>query len=70
MGKNYVLRTLSDRYGGRYSFSVSHTTRGPRPGEENGTDYNFVSHAEFQELAQVGEKGLHRCLGLQKRPSF
>jgi len=53
VGKNYVLRTLSDRYGGRYSFSVSHTTRKPRPGELDGTDYHFVSHEEFQELAQA-----------------
>lgn len=42
--------------------SVSHTTRDPRPGEENGKDYNFVSveifksmieHDEFLEHAQV-----------------
>ena len=31
-----------------FGFSVSHTTRGPRPGEENGIHYNFVSKAEFE----------------------
>jgi len=30
--------------------SVSHTTRDPRPGEENGKDYNFVSQDEFKAL--------------------
>lgn len=33
--------------------SVSHTTRAPRPGEENGKDYHFVSVAEFQRM--IGE---------------
>ncbi|NPA93902.1 MAG: guanylate kinase [Thermodesulfobacteria bacterium] len=31
-------------------FSVSHTTRPPRPGEVDGKDYFFVSEAEFQRL--------------------
>ena len=31
--------------------SVSHTTRGMRPGEEHGVHYNFVSVEEFTELA-------------------
>lgn len=33
--------------------SVSHTTRAPRPGEENGVAYHFVSVDEFQRL--IGE---------------
>ncbi len=32
--------------------SISHTTRQPRPGEENGREYHFVSEAEF--LAMKG----------------
>ncbi len=31
-------------------FSVSHTTRPPRPGEVHGKDYFFVSEQEFQQL--------------------
>lgn len=47
------------------SYSVSYTTRSPRPGETNGCEYFFVSHDEFQamvarneflEWAQVHEK--------------
>lgn len=35
--------------------SVSHTTRGPRPGEQDGVNYNFVSVAEFQALVGQGD---------------
>ncbi len=31
-------------------FSVSHTTRPPRPGEVDGKDYHFVSEQEFERL--------------------
>ncbi|QQE84281.1 guanylate kinase [Pseudomonas putida] len=34
----------------RVSVSVSHTTRGKRPGEEHGVNYHFVSHEEFKAL--------------------
>ncbi|MEN5109004.1 guanylate kinase [Pseudomonas sp. TWI672] len=34
----------------RVSVSVSHTTRGKRPGEEHGVNYHFVSHDEFKAL--------------------
>jgi guanylate kinase len=35
--------------------SVSYTTRPPRPGERNGTDYHFVSDAEFLAMQARGE---------------
>ena len=35
-------------------FSVSVTTRLPRPGEEDGKDYFFVTPQRFQELAEGG----------------
>jgi guanylate kinase len=38
-------------------FSVSHTTRPPRPGEREGVDYHFVSRDEFLRLA-MGEQFL------------
>jgi guanylate kinase len=31
-------------------YSVSHTTRLPRPGEVNGTDFHFVSEPEFLDM--------------------
>lgn len=36
-------------------FSVSYTTRPPRPGEENGKDYYFVSESEFRKRIEEGE---------------
>ena len=35
-------------------FSVSMTTRAPRPGEENGREYWFVSKEEFLENVEMG----------------
>jgi guanylate kinase len=35
-------------------FSVSSTTRPPRPGEKNGVDYYFISEAAFQEQIKEG----------------
>lgn len=46
---NALLNTTS-----HIGVSVSHTTRAPRPGEENGTAYHFVSHAEFQQMVDAG----------------
>jgi guanylate kinase len=31
-------------------FSVSYTTRAPRPGETDGVEYHFVDNASFQEM--------------------
>jgi guanylate kinase len=53
-GKTTLIRSvLSDPTlgGGSLHFSVSHTTRPPRVGEEDGREYFFVTPAEFQELA-------------------
>jgi guanylate kinase len=35
-------------------FSVSATTRAPRPGEVDGVDYHFVTPARFQQLIDQG----------------
>ncbi|NKB25724.1 MAG: guanylate kinase [Kiritimatiellae bacterium] len=37
------------------NYSVSCTTRPPRPGEENGKDYYFISETEFHERIQQGD---------------
>lgn len=37
------------------AFSVSHTTRPPRPGERHGVDYCFVSPDEFDAMKAAGE---------------
>lgn len=35
--------------------SISHTTRSPRPGEENGREYHFVSEETFLEMEKRGD---------------
>ena len=37
------------------TMSVSVTTRSPRPGEVDGKDYRFISHAEFGRLRDGGD---------------
>jgi guanylate kinase len=52
-GKSTVLsRVLRELPGLR--FSVSHTTRPPRAGEQNGVDYHFVDHAVFEDIRARG----------------
>ncbi len=49
VGKSTVVRCLRDRVPDLY-FSVSATTRAPRPGEVDGVDYHFVTADAFQRL--------------------
>lgn len=53
VGKSTVVRRLRDCMPNMY-FSVSATTRAPRPGEVDGVDYHFVSPQEFQRLIDDG----------------
>ncbi|GAB6059778.1 guanylate kinase [Desulfonatronum parangueonense] len=52
-GKSTLIKRLRQEFP-RLAFSVSYTTRSPRPGEENGREYHFVSRQEFQELQAEG----------------
>ncbi|XP_072269115.1 guanylate kinase isoform X2 [Pyxicephalus adspersus] len=54
-GKSTLLKMLLKDYEGVFGFSVSHTTRQPRPGECNGKDYHFVSREEMQRGIDNGE---------------
>ncbi|XP_072509009.1 guanylate kinase isoform X1 [Notamacropus eugenii] len=54
-GKSTLLKKLLQEYGNIFGFSVSHTTRSPRPGEENGKDYHFVTREEMQRDIDAGE---------------
>ena len=45
-GKGTVCKILRDS--GEFEFSVSRTTRAPRPGEIDGSDYIFVTKEEFK----------------------
>lgn len=54
VGKSTVVRCLREQVPDLH-FSVSATTRAPRPGEVDGVDYTFVSAEEFQRLIDDGE---------------
>jgi len=53
-GKTSICREILRRFP-NIRFSVSCTTRPPRPGEINGRDYEFISAAEFRERMVRGE---------------
>jgi guanylate kinase len=55
VGKSTVLRRLLDRYPDRLRLSVSATTRPPRPGEQGGVDYHFLTADEFARRLADGE---------------
>lgn len=53
-GKGTLMKQLVHSYD-NYALSVSMTTRAPRPGEEEGKEYFFVSREEFEKtIAQDG----------------
>ncbi|WP_414756103.1 guanylate kinase [Anabaena sp. CCY 9910] len=54
VGKGTLMRSLLQRHPELY-YSVSATTRAPRPGEVNGESYYFISRSKFEELLAQGE---------------
>ena len=54
VGKSTVVSRLRGEVPDLY-FSVSMTTRAPRPGEVDGRDYYFVSSNDFQQRIDAGE---------------
>lgn len=52
-GKTTLCRDLERELG--LFFSVSATTRPPRPGEAEGRDYHFISREEFDKMAEAGQ---------------
>jgi guanylate kinase len=57
-GKTTLIRRVMaelKREGREAYFSVSHTTRGPRPGESDGLDYHFVDRAAFRDMQERHE---------------
>lgn len=55
VGKGTVRKAIFDQPGNDFQYSISMTTRKPRPGEVNGKDYFFVSKEEFEQKIQAGE---------------
>ncbi|SPO24357.1 probable GUK1 - guanylate kinase [Ustilago trichophora] len=54
VGKSTLLKKLFEEFPNDFGFSVSHTTRDPRPGEVRGQSYHYVTRQEFEDLVQAG----------------
>ncbi len=53
-GKSTLARALME-WDNSLRFSISATTRAPRPGEVDGVDYHFVNEATFKDMVNDGE---------------
>jgi guanylate kinase len=53
-GKTSLVRALMER-SPSLAFSISHTTRKPRPNEIDGRDYHFTDRARFEAMIAQGE---------------
>ncbi|MEU0884439.1 guanylate kinase [Lentzea sp. NPDC005914] len=72
VGKSSVLAELRSQQPDIY-FSVSATTRKPRPGEVDGVHYHFVDREKFQQMIDAGEFLEHaefagNCYGTPRKP--
>lgn len=54
VGKGTLMRSLLERHP-ELHYSVSATTRAPRPGEIDGKNYYFISRSKFEQLVAQGE---------------
>uniref|UniRef100_A0A8C5EPZ1 Guanylate kinase-like domain-containing protein n=1 Tax=Gouania willdenowi TaxID=441366 RepID=A0A8C5EPZ1_GOUWI len=54
-GKRELAHRLCQEISQYFAYGICHTTRGPYYGEENGTDYHFVSEEEFQHMILMGK---------------
>ncbi|KIV79630.1 guanylate kinase [Exophiala sideris] len=52
-GKSTLIKKLFEKHPDLFGFSVSHTTRKPRPGEQDGVHYHFTTPEEFEKM--IGE---------------
>ena len=54
VGKGTVISQLLELGGSNFVYSVSATTRTPRPGEVDGREYHFITREEFMRRADAG----------------
>jgi guanylate kinase len=54
VGKGTIIKELLARHPG-LALSISATTRDPRPGEQQGRDYYFLTRDQFEERVGKGE---------------
>ncbi|XP_067247127.1 leucine-rich repeat and guanylate kinase domain-containing protein [Chanodichthys erythropterus] len=54
-GKRELAHKLCQEFSDYFAYGACHTTRGPYYGEEDGSDYHFVTEEEFQNMIQMGQ---------------
>ncbi|CAF0752085.1 unnamed protein product [Didymodactylos carnosus] len=54
-GKSTLITKLFKEYPTAFAYSISHTTRSPRPGEQNGKEYHFVQRDEMEKMLKNNE---------------
>jgi guanylate kinase len=54
-GKRTLIKRLIEQYPDIFAYTISHTTRKPKAGEENGVHYHFVSKDEMDLMIQDGK---------------
>ena len=72
-GKTTLVKKLSEK--DNYDISISHTTREPRPNENQNEDYFFVDQLEFKRLIKNEEfleyaKVFNNFYGTKKNTSY
>ncbi|CAF2360676.1 unnamed protein product [Rotaria sp. Silwood2] len=54
-GKSTLITEFFKEYPTAFAFSISHTTRSPRPGEQDGREYHFIPRANMEKMIALGE---------------
>ncbi|XP_030635377.1 leucine-rich repeat and guanylate kinase domain-containing protein [Chanos chanos] len=54
-GKRELAHKLCQEFSEYFAYGACHTTRGPYYGEEDGSDYHFVTEEEFQSMVHMGK---------------
>jgi len=55
VGKSTLVKQLMKDYPTMFGFSISHTTRKPRPGESDGVEYHFVARDDMEKAIKNDE---------------
>ncbi|XP_038843611.1 leucine-rich repeat and guanylate kinase domain-containing protein-like [Salvelinus namaycush] len=54
-GKRELAHKLCREFNDFFAYGTCHTTRGPYFGEEDGSDYHFVTEEDFQNMIHMGK---------------
>ncbi|KAK2950411.1 putative Guanylate kinase 1 [Blattamonas nauphoetae] len=60
VGKSTVIKKIMECIPNTFAFSVSHTTRQPRPGEVDGINYHFTTKEVMEQLISE-DKFIEQC---------